>query len=63
MESLPTAKAAERLGVSVSKFHHLTVSHHINHVLKGTGRTGEKFWNPADIDRLAEILDTEDVAS
>lgn len=62
MESLPTKAAAKRLGVSVQKVHRLTASHHINPVFKASGRTGEKFWNPADIERLAEILAEGDAA-
>jgi len=59
MESLPSAAAAARLDVSVQKLHRLTATHHINPVFRGSGRTGEKFWNPADIDRLAQILRAE----
>lgn len=56
MESLPTAKAAARLGVNVQKFHRLAAANHVNHVFQASGATGEKFWNPADIERLALIL-------
>jgi hypothetical protein len=49
--------------VSVQKLHRLAAAHHINPVFKASGRTGEKFWNPADIARLAELIAQEPLAS
>lgn len=63
MESLGTAKAAARLEVSVQQFHRLTRRHQLNPVFQATGRTGEKFWNPADVDRLAVLLTKSETAA
>lgn len=62
METLPSGRAAVRLHISVQKFHRLTAAHGINPVFQGTGKRGEKFWNPADIDRLADLISDGDAA-
>ena len=57
METLTTQAAAERLGVSVPKFHHLVSKHNVGHAMQAPGLRGAKFWNPADIDRLADLIE------
>lgn len=63
MDSLTSRKAADRLGVSVQKFHRTVTKHKVNPVFELDGIRGAKFWNPRDIDRLADTLQAEAKAS
>ena len=56
VESYPTKRAALILGVTVQRFHRLARLHEVEPVFQATGVTGEKFWSPKDIARLAEII-------
>lgn len=52
MEILTTREAAERIGVTVKRFHFLTAKHSIDPAVQGSGKRGEKFWRPRDVERL-----------
>lgn len=52
---MTTKDAATRLGVNVPKFFRLAATHGVNPVVEAAGIRGPKFWDPADINRLAEV--------
>lgn len=56
VETLTSRKAAERLGVNVQKFLRIAAANHVSPVLEAPGLRGAKFWNPRDIERLADEL-------
>jgi hypothetical protein len=60
IEVLSTAKAAERLGMNVQKFHRLAARYGITPALKAEGQTGAMFWLDSDVERLrAELAEAE----
>lgn len=61
MESLTSADAAQRLGVNAQRFHRLVARYKVNPVIEAPGLRGAKFWNPKDIERIANELAAEDV--
>jgi len=62
MQSLSSREAADRLGVTVQKFHRLTRTFNLAAVAAVPGIRGAKFWNAADIEALAATLADEAVA-
>lgn len=56
MQSTPlsTRQAAERLGISVFAFHHRAKTRQLQPVRKDYGKRGTCWWDPADVERLAE---------
>lgn len=54
MDTLNSTDAAERLGVNPQRFHRLVAHYEIAPVIKGPGKRGVRFWDPADIERIAE---------
>jgi hypothetical protein len=59
MEALTSREGAERLGVNVQKFHRLVAVYQVEPVIAVPGLRGAKFWQPADIDRIALALEGE----
>lgn len=55
MDLITTAQAADRLGVSLRTFHRLHAADEIQHVAKLPGKTGSYLFNPAAVDKLAEL--------
>jgi len=53
-ETVPTAEAAELLGVHPSTLTRWVARKKITPVLRGSGGTGEMFFDPADIKRLRD---------
>lgn len=62
METLPTSRAADLLGVNVQKFFRLAAKHDVLPTFEAPGKRGAKFWNPRDIERIARAESTEDAA-
>jgi hypothetical protein len=63
VESLTTAEAVRELDLPyVARFLRLAERHGIEPIMSGPGIRGAKFWSPADIARLREILDAERAA-
>ncbi len=57
--AIPTSEVADRLGRTVRQVHYLIEAGRIAPVLKGTGPRGPMFFDPADVDALAETLTAE----
>jgi hypothetical protein len=59
MEVLATAKAAEKLGVNVQRFHRLVAKYGVTPILRAEGQTGAMFWLDSDVERIADELAAE----
>jgi hypothetical protein len=55
METLTSQEAADRIGVTVQKWHRLVAKHRIDPALKAPGLRGASFWHIADVDRIAGL--------
>lgn len=53
-QPLTTAEAAERLGTSTRSIHRMVEDGRLEPAFKAPGVRGAMFFNPADVDELAE---------
>jgi hypothetical protein len=56
VESIPTAEAAEQVGVNVQKYHRVAAKLGVEPTFRGPGRTGVKFWHPRDVEHIRREL-------
>ncbi len=57
--AIPTTAVAERLGLTVRQVHYLVDTERLTPIIQGAGPRGPMFFDPADVDALAETLTAE----
>lgn len=56
---MPTSEVADKLGRTVRQVHYLIEAGQLAPVMKGKGIRGPMFFDPDDVDRLADTLAAE----